>query len=63
VISFCLFFNTLSILSILDPLETRIKTPSQRTKKEFFGSKKEFFGSKKEFFGSKKEFFGSIFFT
>jgi hypothetical protein len=63
VISFCLFFNTLSILSILDPLETLIETTSQKTKKEFFGSKKEFFGSKKEFFGSKKEFFGGIFFT
>jgi len=51
-----LFFNTFSILSILDPLETRIKTPSQKTKKEFFGVKKEFFGVKKEFFGVKKEF-------
>jgi hypothetical protein len=51
-----LFFNTLSILSILDPLETRIKTPSQKTKKEFFRVKKEFFRVKDEFFRVKKEF-------
>ena len=62
-ISFCLFFNTFSILSILDPLETRIKTPSQRTKDEFFGVKDEFFGVKDEFFGVKDELNYDIIFT
>ena len=49
-ISFCLFFITFIILSILGTLQSQFLCGVQKTKKDFFRVKKDFFRVKKDFF-------------
>jgi hypothetical protein len=60
VISFCLFFNTLSILSILDPLERQSLCGVQKAKNHFLGVKNHFLGVKNHFLGVKNHFYFSV---
>jgi hypothetical protein len=63
VISFCLFFNTLSILSILDPPETRmILRKSSSEKRVFWGEKRVFWGEKRVFWGEKRALIWYLFY-
>ena len=54
-ISFCLFFNTLSILSILGTLFYQGLCGFQKTKNDFFRVKDDFFRVKDDFFRVKDD--------